>query len=80
MTIERTAAAQTATAERPARRRSLVVGLSWRVLGLVIAALMIAELLLFLPSIARFRQDYLEQLIESGTLAALALDAIPTTW
>ncbi len=77
MTIESTVTAQTATAARPARRRSLVFGLSWRVLGLVIAALMIAELLLFLPSIARFRQDYLEQLIESGTLAALALDATP---
>ena len=38
---------------------------------------MLAELLLFLPSIARFRVVYLEQLIESGTLAALALDATP---
>ena len=64
-------------AQRPARQRSLLFGLSWRVLGLVVVALMIAELLLFLPSIARFRQDYLEQLIESGTLAALALDATP---
>ena len=58
-----------------ARRRIVAFGLSWRVLGLVVAALMIAELLIFLPSIARFRQAYLEQLIESGTLAALALDA-----
>ena len=38
---------------------------------------MTAELLLFLPSIARYRLVYLEQLIESGTLAALALDATP---
>ena len=60
-----------------ARRRLPTFGLSWRILGLVIAAVMTAELLLFLPSIARYRLVYLEQLIESGTLAALALDATP---
>ncbi|HYD07137.1 MAG TPA: hypothetical protein VEC60_15480, partial [Reyranella sp.] len=60
-----------------ARRRLPTFGLSWRILGLVIAAAMTAELLLFLPSIARYRLVYLEQLIESGTLAALALDATP---
>src|SRR5882672_500262 len=69
----------TATAEsvRAARRRSPVFRLSWRILALVIAAVMTAEILIFLPSIARFRMVYLEQLIESGTLAALALDATP---
>src|SRR5260370_29868179 len=67
---------QADTAQR-ARRRSLAFGLSWRILGLVIAAVMTAEILIFLPSIARFRLVYLEQLIESGTLAALALDATP---
>src|SRR4029079_8084780 len=64
-------------AARPPLRRFPTFGLSWRILGLVIAAVMTAELLLFLPSIARFRLVYLEQLIESGTLAALALDATP---
>ncbi|MBN9087342.1 MAG: HAMP domain-containing histidine kinase [Reyranella sp.] len=59
------------------RRRLPTFGLSWRILGLVIVAVMTAELLLFLPSIARYRLVYLEQLIESGTLAALALDATP---
>lgn len=67
---------QTSTA-RPARRRTPAFGLSWRILGMVVAAVMTAEVLLFLPSIARFRLVYLEQLIESGTLAALALDATP---
>ena len=44
-------------------------------------ALMTAEVAVFLPSIARFRYVYLNQLIESGTLAALALDATPgRTW
>ena len=56
------------------RRRLPTFGLSWRILGLVVVAVMTAEILLFLPSIARFRLVYLEQLIESGTLAALALD------
>jgi len=62
---------------RPAQRRGLAFGLSWRILGLVIVAVMTAEVAIFLPSIARFRLVYLEQLIESGTLAALALDATP---
>ena len=53
------------------------LGLSWRVLSLVVVAVMTAEVLLFLPSLARFRVAYMEQLIESGTLAALALDATP---
>jgi len=66
-----------AAAVRPERRAMPLFGLSWRVLGLVVVAVMTAELLLFLPSIARYRQAYLEQLIESGTLAALALDATP---
>jgi len=62
---------------RPARPRTATFGLSWRILGLVIVAVMTAEVAIFLPSIARFRLVYLEQLIESGTLAALALDATP---
>jgi len=75
MSVETTIPAQVA---RPAARRRIVAfGLSWRVLGLVVAALMTAELLIFLPSLARFRQAHLEQLVESGTLAALALDATP---
>ena len=74
MTVESTAPSQTMS---PTLSRAPAFGLSWRVLGLVVAALMTAELLIFLPSIARFRQAYLEQLVESGTLAALALDATP---
>lgn len=64
-------------AAAPLWRRLPTFGLSWRILGLVIAAVMTAELLLFLPSIGRYRLVYLEQLIESGTLAALALDGTP---
>lgn len=74
MAADLTVAAETL---KPARRRRAVFGLSWRILGLVVVAVMTAEVLIFLPSIARFRVVYLEQLIESGTLAALALDATP---
>ena len=74
MSADATLPAQSA---RPARRRTATFGLSWRILGLVIVAVMTAEIAIFLPSIARFRLVYLEQLIESGTLAALALDATP---
>lgn len=74
MTADVTVPAQSV---RPARRRNATFGLSWRILGLVVAAVMAAEVAIFLPSIARFRLVYLEQLIESGTLAALALDATP---
>ncbi|MBX9942629.1 MAG: HAMP domain-containing histidine kinase [Reyranella sp.] len=72
MTVDVSVPAQSV---RPARRRSPAFGLSWRILALVVTAVMTAEVLIFLPSIARFRVVYLEQLIESGTLAALALDA-----
>ena len=64
-------------ATQAVRRRSPTFGLSWRILALVVAAVMTAEIAIFLPSIARFRSVYLNQLIESGTLAALALDATP---
>src|SRR5918994_6092048 len=71
-----TGAAQTG-ATQAVRRPSPAFGLSWRILALVVAAVMTAEIAIFLPSIARFRVVYLEQLVESGTLAALALDATP---
>ena len=59
----------------PKRRWSF--GLSPRILALVIIAVMTAEVAIFLPSIARFRLNYLESLIETGALATLALDATP---
>src|SRR5215471_20784192 len=74
MAADITVRAQTASG---VRRRLPTFGLSWRILSLVVVAVMTAEILLFLPSIARFRLNYLEQLVESGTLAALALDATP---
>ncbi len=58
-------------------RRRWSFGLSPRILALVIVAVMTAEVAIFLPSIARFRLNYLESLIETGALATLALDATP---
>jgi signal transduction histidine kinase len=75
MAADITVSAASARSER--RRWVPTFGLSWRVLSLVVVAVMTAEVLLFLPSLARFRVAYMEQLIESGTLAALALDATP---
>ena len=55
--------------------------LSKRFLGLTIVFLVIAEVLIFLPSIARFRFDYLQNRLEMAQLAALApvLGMTPST-
>jgi signal transduction histidine kinase len=57
--------------------RWLGFGLSSRILALVVLAVMTAEVALFLPSIARFRSVWLEERLEAGALATLALDATP---
>ncbi len=51
--------------------------LSGRFLGLTIIFVMIAEVLIFVPSVARFREDYLQNRLELAQLAALALLATP---
>lgn len=51
--------------------------LSGRFLGLTVLFVMIAEVLIFVPSISRFRVDYLQGRLELGQLAALALLATP---
>ena len=47
--------------------------LSGRFLILTIVFVMLAEVLIFVPSVARFRQDYLQQRLELAQLATLAL-------
>lgn len=61
------------------RRRlpSGLYGLSARLLVLTMAFVMLAELLIYSPSIARFRLDWLEGRIASAHLAALSLEATP---
>ena len=55
----------------------LASGLSARLLLLTIAFVMLAEVLIFAPSIARFREVYLEERLAAGHLAILALEATP---
>jgi len=52
-------------------------GLSARLLVLTIAFVMLAEFLIYSPSIARFRLDWLQARIASAHLAALSLEATP---
>ncbi|MHA1109346.1 MAG: sensor histidine kinase, partial [Alphaproteobacteria bacterium] len=52
-------------------------GLSARLLLLTIFFVMVSEILIFVPSIARFRVAYLEERIAAAHLASLAL-AVPT--
>lgn len=56
---------------------SLASGLSARLLLLTIAFVMLAEVLIFAPSIARFRLDHLQERLAAGHLAILALEATP---
>lgn len=49
--------------------------LSGRFLILTIIFVMIAEIMIFVPSIARFREDYLLERLERAQLASLALEA-----
>lgn len=51
--------------------------LSARLLLLTLGFVMVAEVLFFLPSIASFRHDWLEQRLAAGHLAILALEATP---
>lgn len=51
--------------------------LSGRFLILTVIVVMIAEVLIFLPSVARFREDYLLARLERAQIASLALLAAP---
>jgi len=53
--------------------------LSGRFLLLTIIFVMIAEILIFMPSIARFRVDYLTERLERSQIASFAVLASPET-
>jgi len=55
-----------------------VKSLSARLLVLTIFFVMVGEVLIFVPSVARFRMTYFENRIAAGELAILALAASPT--
>ena len=73
---ERTAESGTA----PARTipRALRVGLSGKLLMLTIVFVMVAEVLIYVPSVANFRLNWLNDRLASAHTAALVLDAAPS--
>ena len=64
-----------AEGEAPQINRQLSRSLSTRLLLLTTGFVMLAEVLIFLPSVAQFRVDYFRQRMEAGHLALLAIDA-----
>lgn len=64
-------------ANRRPRLPSGLTGLSARLLVLTIGFVMLSEVLIYAPSIARFRQDWLEDRIAAAHLATLALEVTP---
>jgi signal transduction histidine kinase len=66
------------TAERPGRAGTPRLGLSGKLLILTILFVMIAEVLIYVPSIANFRLNWLQDRISSAYTAALVLEATPS--
>lgn len=62
-------------AETSSPKRPVVFGLSARLLVLTVVFVMVAEFLIYAPSISRFRKTYLEEVVAEAHLAALALEA-----
>lgn len=63
--------------ERWPHRPSFVSSLSARLLVLTVFFVLLAEFLIYAPSISRFRKVYMEEHVASAHLAALALQATP---
>jgi signal transduction histidine kinase len=62
----------------PARRSlSSAFGLSSRLLILTILFVMLAEVLIYVPSVANFRRNWLNDRLAAAQIAALVLDAAP---
>ncbi|HEX2724934.1 MAG TPA: HAMP domain-containing sensor histidine kinase [Beijerinckiaceae bacterium] len=59
------------------RRLSGIFGLSSRLLMLTILFVMVAEVLIYVPSVANFRRNWLQDRVAAAQIAALALDAAP---
>ena len=59
------------------RRLSRRFGLSARLLGLTILFVMLAEVLIYVPSVANFRAHWLNDRLAAAQIAALVLDAAP---
>ena len=59
------------------RRLSGRIGLSARLLVLTILFVMLAEVLIYVPSVANFRRNWLNDRLAAAQIAALVLDAAP---
>ncbi len=62
---------------RPVAQRGLRVGLPWKLLWLTLLFVMLAEVLIFVPSIANFRVNWLTDRLTAARLASLAAEAAP---
>ena len=65
------------TAVRPEEIRTPRFGLSGKLLVLTILFVMIAEVLIYVPSVANFRVVWLKDRLATAYTAALVLDAAP---
>ena len=59
------------------RRPGLFRGLSGKVLTLIVLFIMLGEVLIYVPSIANFRVNWLKQRTEAAQIASLVLEATP---
>jgi len=59
------------------RSPGLARGLSTKLLVLTISFVMLSELFIYAPSVARYRKVYLEERLADAHLATLALEATP---
>src|SRR3954447_15565856 len=57
--------------------RPSALGLSSRLLGLTILFVMVAEVLIYVPSVANFRRNWLNDRLAPARIAAPLLDATP---
>src|SRR5262245_20977891 len=64
--------------ERPPRKRLAPLGLSGKLLVLTTLFVMIAEVLIYVPSIASFRLTWLQDRLSAAYTAVLVLDAAPS--
>jgi len=59
------------------KRRVIRMGLSAKLLWLTILFVMIAEVLIFVPSVANYRKTWLEERLMAARIAALSVEAVP---
>ncbi len=74
--MEATSEPAVENALRPARKPR--VGLSGKLLLLTILFVMVAEILIYVPSVANFRLNWLNDRLAAAQTAALVLDAAPS--